>query len=42
MNADLESMAARREPCYARIQDMTVSNDESPDRTVRTILEAIK
>ena len=41
-NADLEEMAARREPCYARFADYTVDNNGLPEKTVDTILEALK
>ena len=41
-NADLEEMAARREPFYARFADYTVDNNGLPEKTVDTILEALK
>lgn len=41
-NADLEEMAARREPCYARFADYTIDNNGLPEKTVDTILEALK
>ncbi len=41
-NADLEEMAARREPFYARFADYTVDNNGLPEKTVDTLLEALK
>ena len=42
MNADLEQMASIRNPMYERFADVTVSNDGSPEETVRTILGVLK
>ena len=42
INADLSRMAEIREPYYTRFADFTVSNDGTPDDTVRAILEVLR
>ena len=39
LTTDLREMARVREPLYARFADCTVSNDGTPEETVRAILE---
>ena len=41
LSGDLEEMYARRRPLYERFCDFSVSNDGTPDQTVRAILDAI-
>ena len=42
LNADLDKMSAERNPMYERFADVTVSNDGSPEETIRAILEVIQ
>ena len=42
LNADLAWMAETREPYYSSFADFTVSNDGTPEETVRAILEVLK
>ena len=41
LNADLNRMAEIRGPMYERFADFSVSNDGSPEETVKTILEVL-
>ncbi len=42
VNADLNKMAAVRNPMYERFADITVDNNGTPEETVQEILEALR
>ena len=42
VNADLNKMAAIRNPMYDRFADVTVDNNGTPEETVQEILEALR
>ncbi len=42
LNTDLSEMARARDPLYARFADFTVSNDGTPEETVKAILEVLQ